>query len=474
MEAASVVDVGKPPPDAEAQACAGPRRPLGGVRVLTAEQMAAVPFATQLMARLGADVVKVERPAAGDSGRASQPAVVDPQGRAVGATFLRNNLGKRSVTLNLKDPRGVALFLRLAERFDVVCENFKAGAADRLGIGYEAVRAVNGDVVYLSVSGFGGDPASPYFDRPAYASIVEAMSGIYEYKRKPGQPPAANPVGALGDISSALFGVIGVLAALRQRDSERGARPLPARSRPAHDTRRRGSEAAGGPQQPGSGQHHSRRRGSEAAGGPQQPGSGQHIDIAMLDATVAMTDIVTNFFSLGIPDEASSGAGIVETFAAGRGHFVLQVVREHHFERLAEVTGHPEWLADERLAGRRGWVEHLETLLRPGVERWASGMTNRQAAAELAAAGIAAGPSLTSAEVCADPHLAVRDMIAEMPRPDGGRPVLVPGNPVKMSRAAQGPETRVPWLGEQTDAVLRSELGLSAGELAGLRADAVI
>ena len=431
MEAASVVDVGKPPPDAEAQACAGPRRPLGGVRVLTAEQMAAVPFATQLMARLGADVVKVERPAAGDSGRASQPAVVDPQGRAVGATFLRNNLGKRSVTLNLKDPRGVALFLRLAERFDVVCENFKAGAADRLGIGYEAVRAVNGDVVYLSVSGFGGDPASPYFDRPAYASIVEAMSGIYEYKRKPGQPPAANPVGALGDISSALFGVIGVLAALRLRDSE-------------------------------------------AAGGPQQPGSGQHIDIAMLDATVAMTDIVTNFFSLGIPDEASSGAGIVETFAAGRGHFVLQVVREHHFERLAEVTGHPEWLADERLAGRRGWVEHLETLLRPGVERWASGMTNRQAAAELAAAGIAAGPSLTSAEVCADPHLVVRDMIAEMPRPDGGRPVLVPGNPVKMSRAAQGPETRVPWLGEHTDAVLRSELGLSAGELAGLRADAVI
>ena len=426
------------------EAFAGVPKPLEGVRVLTAEQMAAVPFATQLMGRLGADVVKVERPETGDSGRGSQPAIPDPRGKAVGATFLRSNLGKRSVTLNLKDPRGVALFLRLAERFDVVCENFKAGTADRLGIGYEAVSAANPAVVYLSVSGFGSDPASPYSRRPAYASVVEAMTGVYEFKRRPGRPPTANPVGALGDISAALFGVIGVLAALRQRDREAGEDAA-------------GASSAG-----------------RDCGVASRRVTGQRVDIAMLDSAIAMTDVVTNFCSLGVPDEASAGVGIVETFAAGEGHFVMQVVREHHFERLAEITGNPQWLSDDRLARRSGWTEHLETVLRPGIEHWASDSTNVEAAAALAAGGIAAGPSLTSAQVCADAHVAARDMIVEMPRPGGGDPVLVPGNPVIMSRTARGPETRVPWLGEHPDTVLADELGLSVHELALLRAEAVI
>ncbi len=409
------------------EAFAGGPRPLEGIRVLAAEQMAALPFATQLMARLGADVVKVERPDAGDSARQSQPAISDPEGRAVGATFLRNNLNKRSVTLDLKDPRGVELFLRLAPRFDVVCQNFRAGVADTLGIGYDTVRAAHPGVVYLSVSGFGTGPESPYRDMAAYSTSVEAMSGIYEYKRKPNSPPAANPVGPLGDVSAALFATVGVLAALRQRD-----RPGP------------------------------------------EFGLGQHIDVAMLDATIAVTDMVTNFYSMGIPDEASHHLGIVETFAAGRGHFVLQVVREHQLERLAETTGNPQWLNDSRLSTRRGWVVHLDDVIRPGVERWAADKTGHEAVAELTAAGLAAAPSLTSAEVCADPHVAARDMIVEMAPPDGGNPVFIPGNPIKMSRTAQGPETRVPWLGEHTDEVLSTELGLSADELARLRTDGLI
>ena len=398
-------------------------RPLTGIRILAAEQMAAMPFATQLMARLGADVVKVERPAGGESGRGATPAIQDPDGRVVGATFLRNNLGKRSLSLDLKDPRGVELFLQLAPKFDVVCENFKAGTANRLGVGYAAVEAVHPGVVYLSVSGFGNDPASPYMDRAAYASIVEAMSGIYEYKRKPGQPPAANPVGALGDISSALFGVVGILAALRHRDLT---------------------------------------------------GAGQYIDVAMLDATIAMTDIVTNFYSMGIANEASSGLGIVDTFAAGKGHFVLQIVRPHHFETLAEVVGHLEWLDDDRIADRDGWMNHLDDIIRPALENWAADKTNLQAVATLAGKGLAAGPSFTSADVCADPHVAARNMIVEMPRPDGGDPVFIPGNPIKMNRTAEGPETRVPWLGEHTDEVLTNELGLTANELAALHSDGVI
>lgn len=396
----------------------GQPQPLAGVRILAAEQMAALPFATQLLARLGADVVKVEHPTMGDSGRGSVPFIEDPQGRKVGATFLRNNFNKRSIALDLKAPEGVELFLDLAPKFDIVCENFKAGTADRLGIGYDAVAARHPEVVYLSVSGFGNDPASPYMHRAAYAAVVEGMSGIYEYKRAPGRRPMANPVGALGDISSALFGVIGILAALRHRD---------------------------------------------------MTGTGQYIDIAMLDATMAMTDIVTNFYSMGIPDEASSGIGIVETFEAGEGNFVLQIVREHHFEKVAEITGNPQWLTDPRFESRAGWQEHFETVIRPGVEAWAADKTNKEAVTILSAEGVAGGESNSSREIVEDDHVAVRNMLVEMPREDGGEPILVPGNPVKMSRTQEGPETRVPWLGEHTDEVLAAELGLSAERLTQLR-----
>ena len=398
-------------------------RPLEGVRILAAEQMAALPFATQLLARLGADVVKVEHPTMGDSGRGSVPFIEDPDGRKVGATFLRNNFNKRSVALDLKAPEGVELFLQLAPKFDIVCENFKAGTADRLGIGYEAVSGRHPEVVYLSVSGFGNDPASPYMHRAAYAAVVEGMSGIYEYKRRPGRRPTANPVGALGDISSALFGVIGILAALRHRDLT---------------------------------------------------GRGQYIDIAMLDATMAMTDIVANFYSMGIPDEASSGVGIVETFEAGEGNFVLQIVREHHFEKVAELTGNSDWITDERFASRAGWQDHFEDVIRPGIERWASDKTNREAVTILSGEGIAAGESNSSREIVEDQHVAVRNMLVEIPRDDGGDPVLVPGNPVKMSRTQEGPETRMPWLGEHTDAVLADELGLTSDRLAELRAAGVL
>ena len=399
-------------------------KPLAGIRVLAAEQMAALPFATQLLARLGADVVKVEHPEGGESGRGSVPGITDPDGRHVGATFLRSNLNKRSVGLDLKSDAGRDLFLRLAPRFDIVCENFKAGTADRLGIGYDAVRAVHPQVVYLSVSGFGQDTRSPYVHRAAYAAIVEGMSGIYEYKRAPGRPPTANPVGALGDISSALFGVVGVLAALRHRDNT---------------------------------------------------GHGQRVDIAMLDATVAMTDLVMNFYSMGIASEQECGVGIVETFAARDGHFVLQVVREHHFAMLAEAIGHPEWIEDPRFAERSGWMEHLDDVIRPGVEAWAADKTAVAAVRILSDEGMAAGESQDSAQVAHDPHLQVRNMLIEMPQPTGdGDPVLVPGNPVKLSRMVDGDTSRVPWLGEHTGDVLAAELGLSADAVAALRDDGVV
>jgi crotonobetainyl-CoA:carnitine CoA-transferase CaiB-like acyl-CoA transferase len=398
-------------------------QPLDGVRILAAEQMQALPYATQLLARLGADVVKVE-PLTGESGRGSQPAMVDADGRPAGATFLRNNLDKRSVAIDLRSDAGRDLFLRLAPHFDVVAENFKAGAMERLGLGYDAVAAVHPSVIYVSVSGFGNRGGSPYRDWPAYSAIVEAMSGIYEFTRRPDDAPRANPVGALGDISSGLFAVIGILAALRHRD---------------------------------------------------RTGGGQHLDVAMFDATVAMTDIVTGLGSMGIERLAWPAPMILDTFRAADGWFVVQLVREHQFERLARVVGHPEWVDDPRLATREGWGQHLEDVLRPGIEGWAAQLSKREAARRLTAEGVAAGPCLESHDVMAEPHLAARNMLIALERTDGvGQPVLVPGNPVKLSAVAEDDPEPPPRLGEHTADVLRKELGLSDDEVETLAAEGVV
>jgi crotonobetainyl-CoA:carnitine CoA-transferase CaiB-like acyl-CoA transferase len=397
-------------------------KPLDGVRVLALEQMQALPYATQLLARLGADVVKVEAPT-GESGRGSQPGMHDPEGRFVGATFLRNNLSKRSITVNLKADQGRELVLALAPHFDVFAENFKSGALDRLGLGYDAVAAVHPSVVYASVSGFGAS-GSPYADWPAYASIAEAMSGIYDYVLVGDETPRPNPVGALGDISSALFAAIGILAALRHRDAT---------------------------------------------------GEGQRVDIAMFDATVAMTDIVTNLGSLGMHRLNEPRNVVLDPFRASDGWFVLQLVREHQLERIANLVGHPEWVDDPRLATRVGWAEHVEDMFRPAIEKWAAGMTKLQAAQELSAAGIAAAPIQTTEEVMVDPHLRARSMLVEMDRTDGvEHPVVIPGNPVKLSKVAEGPESRIPWVGEHTRSVLTEELGLDDAAVDALVAEGVV
>src|SRR5258708_5370396 len=148
-----------------------PPRPPDGVRILALEQMQALPFATQLPARLGAEVVKVEPVGRGESGRSSSPAMLDPEGRPVGATFLRNNLNKRSVCIDLKSPEGRELVLRMATRFDVVAENSKAGSMAKLGLGYDDLAEVHPGVIYVSVSGFGNAVDTPYASWPAYASI---------------------------------------------------------------------------------------------------------------------------------------------------------------------------------------------------------------------------------------------------------------------------------------------------------------
>jgi crotonobetainyl-CoA:carnitine CoA-transferase CaiB-like acyl-CoA transferase len=397
--------------------------PLEGVRVLAVEQMQAMPFATQLLAHLGAEVVKVEHPRDGESGRAAAPSLRDVDGRSVGATYLRNNLSKQSIGIDLKHPDGVALVRRLVPRFDVLAENFRPGTLERLGLGYTDLAPLHPGLVYVSVSGFGGLAPSPYADWPAYAVVAEAMAGFYSFRPEPGRRPNIGVAGALGDIGAALFAAVGTLAALQGR----------ARS-----------------------------------------GRGQRVDVAMLDAVLSIMDMVPFNASLGIDNSLAAWPGICSAFAARDGLFVMQIGREHHFERLAHAVGRPEWLSDPRLATREGWRDRLDDVIRPAIESWAKDKTKLEAARVLAEQGIVAGPSFDAGDLASDPHVAAHEMVISVPRPDGEGDVRIAGNPIKLSHSARRPPQRWPALGADTETVLVRELGLTPAELARLRQNGAV
>jgi formyl-CoA transferase len=394
------------------------------VRILAVEQMQAVPFATQLLAHLGAEVVKVEHPVHGESGRAAQPSIRDDDGQDVGATYLRNNLGKKSIGVDLKDPRGVELVKRLVLHYDVVAENFKPGTMERLGLGYDALAADHPALVYVSVSGFGSLLPTPYGAWPAYAVVAEAMGGFYSFRPEPGRLPNIGVAGALGDIGSALFAAIGTLAALEGR---------------------------------------------------RRTGRGQRVDVAMFDAMLPIMDMVLFNPSIGIRDNSlAAWPGICTSFAASDGLFVVQVGREHQFERFAAAVGRTEWLDDPRFATREGWSQHLDDVIRPAVEAWARKRTKFDASRVLAEQGIVAGPSNDADDLRRDPHVRAHGMVLEVPRPDGGPPLHVAGNPLKLSGSAEPAAQRWPRLGEHTDEILARDLELGAAERAALREAGVI
>ena len=399
-------------------------KPLEGVKILAAEQMQALPFATQLLARLGAEVVKIEHPINGESARGALPSMDDPSGRPVGATFLRNNLNKKSVGIDLSTSEGQDLFLRLVPNFDVVGDNFKPGTMEKFGLDYKSINSKYPNVIVISISGFGNSGNSPYQNWPAYNSVAEAMSGLYDFKRREGEPPAVNPMGAVGDIATSLFGVIGILAALRHRETT---------------------------------------------------GEGQYIDLAMFDCMASLADVAINFHSMGISREPNPAPYVIAPFRCSDGYLVLQFVREHQFENLANLIGRPDWIGDSRFEERTGWGEHLHSEIIPALEKWAENQTRSETSSLLAEANVASGPVLTVPEVVKDPHLEERNMIVALPRTDGiNEPILIPGNPIKMSKVSEGPEMRVPWVGEHTDEVLTEELGLSETELENLKKTGII
>ena len=327
---------------------------------------AGAPFATQLLARLGADVVKVEHPATATSGGV---AAGDGRSRraAVGATFLRNNLDKRSIGIDLKDAGGASLVLRLGPRFDVSPRTSRPGRwpPARPRLRRHRRRAPAGDLpVGVGLREHG---PSPYDSWPAFAPIVEAMSGIYEFKRRGDEPPLVAPVGALGDIGSALFAVIGVLAALRHRD---------------------------------------------------RTGEGQHVDIAMLDAMVAMTDIVTNFWSMGCAHRggAADHGRLPRRATAGSSS---RSAASPSSPRWPSSSAEPSGSTDPRFADRQGWVDHLDDVIRPGDR----GVGRRQDQAGGVPGDVRRRHRrralLPRRRGRRRPARAARHMLVEMPRTDG-------------------------------------------------------
>lgn len=398
--------------------------PLDGVRILAVEQMQAMPFGTQLLARMGADVVKVEHPTRGESGRASAPAIRDIDGSQTGATFLRNNLSKRSLGIDLKKPKGADLFKRLVPHYDVVVENFKPGTMERLGLGYETLADIHPGLVYVAVSGFGSLRETPYGSWPAYACVPEAMSGFYSFRPEPGRRPNIGVAGAIGDIGTGLFAMVGLLAALHGRN---------------------------------------------------QTGRGQKVDVAMLDAMMSIMDMVAFGPSIGVHDQSiAAWPGILQFFSASDGLFVIQVGREHQFEIFAKILGHPEWLEEERFSTREGWSANIDGVIRPAVEAWAADKTKLEASRILAEAGVVAGPSFDGDDLLSDPHVKAHDMICEIPVEGRDTPVRIHGNPIKFSASPEGPVDKWPLIGEHTEDLLRSDLGLSDADLEALRSDDII
>ena len=394
--------------------------PLSGVRVLAVEQMQSLPFATQLLARLGAEVVKVEHPIRGDLGRSSLPAINDVSGNQIGATFIRNNLSKKSIGIDLKHDLGQKVFKELLPKFDVVAENFKAGTMESFGLDYPSLQSLDKSIIYLSISGFGHDSNSPYTDWPAFAPIAEAMSGLYTFNRAPEEELKVSPAGALGDTGTGLFAVIAILAALRFRETT---------------------------------------------------GKGQYIDLSMLDSMVAFADIVPNYFSMG-HDPRTPSSLINHGFKIMKGEIVIQIGREHQFIQFAELLGEEEWLDDPRFASRDGWVQNID-VLRETVHQWAGDNEPIEVCSLLAGAGIAAAPVFTAEDIVNDPHIKSRNMLVEIAT-DSGEAALAAGNPIKMAGVREGTDTPLPSLGEHTNEILASELRMPLDEIEGLRKEGVI
>ncbi len=404
--------------------------PLAGIRVLDLSRILAGPWATQVLADLGAEVIKVERPGVGDDTRGwGPPYLKDRDGNetAESAYYLACNRGKRSVTLDFTTPAGLAVARALATKSDIVIENFKVGDLARHGLGYDALKALNPRLVYCSITGFG--QTGPYRHRAGYDYAIQAMGGLMSVTGHADGAPGGGPmrVGvAVSDLMAGMYAVAAVLAALHQRE---------------------------------------------------RSGEGQYIDLALLDVQAAfLANQAMNALVGGEPPGriGNGHPNIVpyQCFAVADGDFVVAVGNDPQFHRLCAVAGRPELAEDRRFATNDSRVRHRQALiaiLEPifrtrGRKAWLDALEDAQ---------VPCAPINAIDQVFDDPQVRARGMRLDLPHPLAGTVPSV-ATPLRFGAAPTGAQTAPPLLGQHTEETLARLLDMTADEIAALREAGVV
>ena len=402
---------------------------LSHIRVLDLSRILAGPWAGQILADLGADVIKVERPGPGDDTRGwGPPWIKDDQGQdtSVASYYLCANRNKRSITVDITQPEGQDIVRRLAAQSDVVLENFKLGGLKQYGLDYDSLKAVNLRLVYCSITGFGQD--GPYAPRAGYDFLIQGLGGLMSITGRPDGEPGAGPmkVGvALTDILTGLYATNAVLAALAWREKS---------------------------------------------------GEGQYIDMALLDVQVAcLANQAMNYLATGSNPRRMGNAhpSIVpyQDFPTADGHMILAIGNDGQFARFCEVAGRPELAADARFATNRARVENRAELI-PLLNEITATRTTTEWIAQLEARAVPCGPINGLAEVFADPQVQARGLAVKMPHPEAGEAPLV-ASPIRLSKTPVEYRRAPPLVGEHTDEIL-ADLGVDAAGIAGLRERGVV
>jgi len=391
--------------------------PLQGLSVLDLSTNLSGPYCSMLLGDLGADVVKVERPASGDEARGMPPFV-----NGQSSPFMIFNRNKRSLTLNLKTPEAREIALKLAARADVFLENFKPGTAERLGLGYKEVSNRNPRIIYCSISGFG--QTGPYRERGGFDLIAQGMSGLMSVTGEEEGPPLRVPL-PISDLCGGMFATIGILAALAARE---------------------------------------------------RTGRGQWVDTSLLETPIALSVYeAAQYFATGeVPQRLGPGhrtSAPYQAFRTRDGWITVGGAAQHFWLRLRRVLGLEQLAADPRFATNADRVRHrkeLAALLQERLERETSAYWLDRLEAE----GIPAGPLYTYDQVFADRQVCHREMVVEVEHPVAGR-TRVLGIPIKLSETPGAIRRPAPLLGEHTREIL-AELGFEPAEQERLKANGVI
>ena len=403
---------------------------LSHLRVLDLSRVLAGPWAGQILADLGAEVIKVERPGNGDDTRAwGPPFLKDAYGESTGeaAYYLSTNRNKQSVTIDFTTPEGQQLVRKLAAKSDILIENFKVGGLEVYGLDYASLKTVNPDLIYCSITGFG--QTGPYAKRAGYDFMIQGLGGLMSLTGQPEGNESAGPmkVGvALTDILTGLYSTVAILAALAHRQ---------------HD------------------------------------GGGQHIDMALLDVQVAcLANQAMNYLTTGVAPQRLGNAhpNIVpyQDFPTADGDFILTVGNDSQFRKFAEVVGRAEWADDPRFSTNKLRVANRGVLV-PLIRQATVFKTTAEWVSQLEAVGVPCGPINDLAQVFADPHVQARGLAMKLPHALAG---LVPqvASPIRMSKTPVEYRNAPPLLGEHTQAVLQGLLGLTAGSIEALRKSGVL